>query len=114
MRVSVKNQYDEAFREEALALLERSARSLPQVAADLGIGPSTLRYWYNSAVAKKGKKRPARERVPMVEDPSKETAEAKVARLERENERLRKENEELKGDREILKKAAAFFAKESE
>jgi transposase len=43
-----------------------------------------------------------------------ESAEQRVARLERENGRLRKEVESLKMDREILKKAAAFFAKESE
>jgi transposase len=43
-----------------------------------------------------------------------ETPEQRVARLERELDRLRKENESLKTDREILKKAAAFFAKESE
>jgi transposase-like protein len=34
--------------------------------------------------------------------------------LERENAALQKENDTLRMDREILKKAAAFFAKESE
>jgi transposase len=43
-----------------------------------------------------------------------EDADQKLKRLERENERLRKENDSLRMDREILKKAAAFFAKESE
>jgi transposase len=33
--------------------------------------------------------------------------------LEAENKRLRKENQRLQMEREILKKAAAFFAKES-
>jgi transposase len=33
--------------------------------------------------------------------------------LEEENRRLRKENQRLQMEREILKKAAAFFAKES-
>jgi transposase len=37
-----------------------------------------------------------------------------VTRLEREVQTLRKENDSLRMDREILKKAAAFFAKESE
>ena len=43
-----------------------------------------------------------------------ETLEEKVRRLERENLVLRKENDTLRMEREILKKAAAFFAKESE
>ena len=43
-----------------------------------------------------------------------ESAEQRAARLERENQALRKENDSLRMDREILKKAAAFFAKESE
>lgn len=42
-----------------------------------------------------------------------ETPEQRVARLERENAALRRENDTLRMDREILKKAAAFFAKES-
>jgi transposase len=111
----VMPDYDEAFREEALALLKRSDRTLPQVARDLGLVPQTLRNWYNASMSKKGPKRSARQaaRLP-VSDPSSETYEAKAIRLERENAQLRKENEDLKEDRAILKKAAAFFAKESE
>jgi transposase len=36
-----------------------------------------------------------------------------VSDLEAENARLRQENERLKLEKEILKKAAAYFAKES-
>ncbi len=46
--------------------------------------------------------------------PAGETLEEKVLRLERENAQLRKERDSLEMDRAILKKAAAFFAKESE
>ena len=42
------------------------------------------------------------------------TAEDKIRRLERELVRLQRANAQLEMDREILKKAAAFFAKESE
>ncbi len=116
MRVAHLQHYDETFRQEALALLERSDRSLGQVAESLGIPPATLRYWYKSGMSKRSKQ-PGRGRpmkLPISTPAEKETPEAKLARLERENAALRKENEELKLDREILRKAAAFFAKESE
>ena len=114
MRVQTHRSFDDSFKADALALLERSGRTLNAVAEDLGMSQSTLRYWYKAAMAKKGKK-PSRQaaKVPVV-DPLKETAEQKLARLERENAALRKRNEELEMDRAILKKAAAFFAKESE
>lgn len=106
--------YDPSFKEDALALLRRSGRTCGAVARDLGIPSSTLEYWYNADMAKKGKKRPTGAKVLPVGDPSAEAPEDKIARLERENDALRKENDSLKMDRAILKKAAAFFAKESE
>lgn len=113
MRVAHQH-YEETFRQEAVALLERSDRTVSQVADSLGIPAGTLRYWYKSEMSKRGKgpKRPVR--LPVSLPGEKETPEAKVARLERENAALRKEAEDLRQDREILKKAAAFFAKESE
>ncbi len=111
----VRAVYDQTFREEAVALLKRTDRTLPQVAHDLGVVPQTLRYWYNGAMAKKKSKKPGPELMAKPSDGAgEETVKAKVARLERENAHLRKEIEDLKMDRAILKKAAAFFAKESE
>ena len=111
MRVS-RQTYPEDFMEGAVALVRSSDRSYKQIAEDLGINPCTLRGWYNKAeMAKKLKAKP---KVRVVTEPAGESAEQKLARLERENERLRKENDRLQMDREILKKAAAFFAKESE
>jgi transposase len=52
--------------------------------------------------------------VPKDRVPGGETPEDRVHRLERENAKLRKQVERLEEDRAILKKAAAFFAKESE
>lgn len=113
MRVQNHRNYDDAFRADALTLLERSGRSLSAVAEDLGVSYSTLRYWYKAQMAKKVRK-PPRPGTVVVVDPSKETAEQKLDRLERENAALRKQVDELQMDRAILKKAAAFFAKESE
>jgi transposase len=103
--------YTDQFRTDAVDLLRRTDRTLTQVAADLGIPLSTLREWYlqdEMAKKSKGTKKDSTG-VPAAEPP-----EQRLARLERENEKLRKENESLRMDREILKKAAAFFAKESE
>ena len=112
MRVANRRTYDRSFREDSLSLLSRSDRPLAVIAHDLGISPSTLRYWYEADMAKKGKK--VRGAKLPVGDPAAESPEEKVARLETEVAVLRQENEELKLDRAILKKAAAFFAKESE
>jgi transposase-like protein len=89
------------------------------VASDLGIPEGTLWSWYYRAeMVKKGKPVPGRNRgkpTAVVHAGSEEeSVEEKTRRLERENAALRKEVDELKMDRAILKKAAAFFAKESE
>jgi transposase len=110
MRRRVLRQYDDTFRQEAVALLKRTDRTLGAVAKDLGIPEHTLRYWYNVDMGKK-RKRSRREGAPV--DPA-ETVEEKLARLQRENARLQKKLGELELDRAILKKAVAFFAKENE
>jgi transposase len=112
MRARAYKFYEPEFRDQAVALLERSDRSLPQVAASLGVSQGSLRAWYNQAVAKKRSKKPGAP-VAAVAAAS-ETPQQKLLRLERENAALRRENDSLKLDRDILKKAAAFFAKESE
>jgi transposase len=104
-------RYDQKFVADALALVQRSDRSLHSIARDLGIPQSTLDGWYRSDMARKKKREEA---AAAAGAPSSETSAEKIARLEREVAQLRKENENLKEDRAILKKAAAFFAKESE
>jgi transposase-like protein len=103
--------YTPEFRADAVALVQRSDRSFAQVAADLGVSLWSLRAWYKKETMKRSKKK--REPVSQAITAG-ESAEDKVKRLERENGRLEREVEKLKMDREILKKAAAFFAKESE
>ena len=113
MRVKKPNkQYSEDFKADTIALMRRDERTFVALAEDLGVSAWTLRYWYKQdQMAKKSK---------VTRKPSEliaargESAKQRAAGLERDNARLRKENEQLKIDREILKKAAAFFAKESE
>ncbi len=84
------------FRREAVELYRNSDRSLEQVAKELGIGHSTLARWHYK-LGPEGKQ----------EDQPTGDERAELRRLRRENRRLKEE-------RDILKKAAAFFAHESE
>jgi len=114
MRASAYRVYDKSFKEDALKVLERADRTIWQVASDLGISPSTLRHWYKKEVAKKkkGTSRPSTNEKPAPAQG--ETLHEENARLKRELAAALKRNAELEEDRAILKKAAAFFAKESE
>ncbi len=108
-------RYEPGFRQQAVELLERTDRNLKEVAESLGVPPPTLRYWYDREMARRRGKPKPKAMVPSLVtlSPPTETVQQKLARLERENAALRKENEDLKLDKDILKKAAAFFAKES-
>jgi len=87
-------RYDHAFKLEAIKLVTERGMSKARVAKDLGVSAQTIASW----VTKYG------------ENPEKADA-GEFA--EEEIRRLRKEVEELRMERDILKKATAFFAKES-
>ena len=84
----------EEFKREAINLVLTSGLSQKQVAADLGIGQSTLGKWLSQY-------RSSPEGAAQVQ--ADESVEAELHRL-------RKENRILKEEREILKKATQFFA----
>lgn len=89
--------YTAEFRADAVRLAEASDQSLRQVAADLGLAPESLRRWVQQARADAG------------QGPA-----AMLTTDEREElRRLRREVKTLQLEREILKKATAFFAKET-
>ena len=108
----LSGRYSEEFKADAVKLLISTGRSRRSVAEDLGISRWTLRDWYRAEMSKR--RSPTRSAPKKALKPADETAEERLARLEHENADLRKENADLKMYREILKKAAAFFAKESE
>jgi transposase len=89
--------YPVAFRADAVDLLHRSGQSIPVLARELGISEQALRDWVKRADIDAGQGPPGA-----------------LTRAEREElRRLRRENQVLRQEREILKKAAAFFAKET-
>lgn len=93
-----RRSFSEEFKREAVRRVAAGEHGLSHIARELGIHPSLLQTWrrkYGSNGAAKAAAKPP----PMS--------------LEDENRRLRRENAALREDREILKKAAAFFAKES-
>ena len=97
-----KRRFSTEFKEEALHLLrQRRARgvSLSQVARELELRPGLLWRWAQAAAHT-----PDAGDVP--NGPPGETLEEEVKRLRRENATLRQE-------RDFVKKAAAFFMKES-
>jgi len=116
MRVSPNRRaasYTSDFRSDALNLIRRGDRSFRQLAEDLGVHQWTLRDWWKKDQMS-GKNQKLRRAGTAGAAGANETLEQRLHRLERENARLQRENDSLRMDREILKKAAAFFAKESE
>lgn len=88
--------YSLEFKREAVALLRSSGRPVPQLAKELGVSPQSLRNWASQRDVDDGKA-------------------AGLTSDEREElRRLRRENRILTEEREILRKAAAFFASESD
>ena len=89
--------YPPEFRAEAVRLARSGEQPIPALAADLGVSSEALRHWLRQADADAGRGQPG-----------------DLSTDEREElRRLRRENHVLKQEREILRKAAAYFAKET-
>ncbi len=93
-----KTSYTPEFKREAVRLARSAGTSLPKAAKELGLHVNTLRGWVHNFKAGKWQAEPGTEL---------KSAEAK------EIERLKRELDRVTMERDILKKATAYFAKES-
>lgn len=93
------NSYTKEFKIKAVELLDQSNKSVRQVAKELGVAENNLYNWRKQLHKKQEKAFPNQ---PQFDE------------KELELRRLRSRVAELEEEREILKKAAAFFAKESQ
>jgi len=92
-----RRSFSAEFKAEAVRLVLKEGMSAGQVARDLDLTESSLRNWVKQAQVDAGKGPPGA------------LTSEEIAELRR----LRKEVRQLRMERDILKKAAAFFAKES-
>ncbi len=98
------SKYTREFRDSTVQLVVNGAKSALQVARELDINSKTLYNWIRIYKSENNIRIDNRRTVQ--KSISKETADD-------ENRRLRAENKLLKQERDILKKAAAYFAKET-
>jgi len=97
MNPKTRRQYTEEFKAEAVRLVRDSARPVAQVARDLGIADHLLYRWR------------AEQHQAESQGHTRQSMRAEQGELVR----LRRENVILKQERDFLRRAAAFFAKES-
>ena len=93
-----KRVHTAEFKREAVRLAARPGLSRRRAAKELGIHPNVLRAWQEKFKGGTWEQKPGEEL---------KSAQAK------EIERLKRELAEARMERDILKKAAAYFAKES-
>ena len=97
MKKRKRKNYTQEFKEEAVKLITEQGYSFAEAGRNLGVNPNLLSRWKRDIEG----------------DLNGDLSPASAVSVQAELKRLRKENKQLKMEREILKKAAAFFAKES-
>lgn len=93
-----RKKYTQEFKEEAVKLVTEQGYQVSEAARNLGVHPNMLSRWKREILG----------------DDESSSGTGNLNDVQAELQRLRKENKRLKMEREILKKAAAFFAKESD
>ena len=93
-----RRRYPDDFKQDAVRLVTEEKYSFKVAAEAVGVSEKSLRDWYSKLVPP-----PA----PCGDD-------ATLEQLQQEIQRLRKQLKRAEMEREILKKATAYFAKESQ
>lgn len=96
--MGTRRQFSREFKLEAVKLVKERGVSVAQAARDLDVHENVLRKWAREASAD-----------PQHAFPGQGVMKPEQAEIER----LRKEVAKLKMERDILKKAAAYFARDS-
>jgi transposase len=89
-----RRRFTDEFKAETVKLIRESGRTVGSVARELDLTETAVRNWVKTAE-------------------SSGSTETLIPDERAELRRLRKENRELRMEKEILRKATAFFAKES-
>jgi transposase len=92
-----RRSFSDEFKRDAVNLIVQQGYSFRAAAESLGVGEGSLRLWHRQLAPKPE---------PVGDD-------ASLEELKAENQRLRRELRNAELEREILKKATAYFAKES-
>lgn len=90
-----RRQFSRQFKTETVALIRSTGKSVPQVCRELDLTETAVRRWLAQAEIDEGRR------------------EGLTTAEREELTRLRRENRVLREERDILKKAAAFFARET-
>ena len=94
-----RKHYSKQFKIDAVKLVTEQGFNVSEAARNLGIHHSSLRHWKKEFESAGNQAFPGKGNLSSEKD---------------ELNRLRRENKRLRMERDILKKATAFFAKESE
>jgi transposase len=94
-----RKHYSKQFKIDAVKLVTEQSFNVSEAARNLGIHHSSLRRWKRQLESDGNQAFPGK---------------GNLSAEKLELDRLRKENKRLRMEREILKKATAFFAKESQ
>jgi len=99
---SQRRKFSREFKLEAVRLVSEEKESLVKIAKDLGIRPDILRNWRTAVEGRAGL---TGTRVSEGDSP--------VVGRDEELRQLRRENEVLREELDFVKKAAAYFAKQT-